>query len=236
MRNIVKKNKYIIVGIGILVLIIIFLIIRTNKYNLNVSLSDEEKFKDDYESLNNLESSDDRVYPTVNISYDNIKYVSIDEALDILDKDTGVIYIGYPECIYCRVAVQVLLDTAKGTKLDNIYYLDISDVWDIKELDKNNKVVTKKEANDKYNKLLDELGDLYLVDYKLKDKKGNEVDVGEKRVNVPTVIFVVNGDIVSGNVGTLFSQDDPYEKLNDDQIKGLSEIYNYGINDVLKAK
>ena len=38
-------------------------------------------------------------------------------------KDTGVIYIGYPECIYCRVAVQVLLDTAKGTKLDNIYYL-----------------------------------------------------------------------------------------------------------------
>ena len=236
MKNIVKNNKYIRVGIGILVLIIIVLIIRTNGYNLSVLSSDGDTFKNDYESLNNLESSDDKVYPTVNITYDNIKYVSIDEALDILDKDTGVIYIGYPECIYCRVAVQVLLDTAKGTKLDNIYYLDISDVWDIKELDKNNKVVTKKEANDKYNKLLDELGDLYLVDYKLKDKKGNEVDVGEKRVNVPTVIFVVNGDIVSGNVGTLFSQDDPYEKLNDDQIKGLSEIYNYGINDVLKAK
>ena len=49
------------------------------------------------------------------------------------------------------------------------------------------------------------------------------------------MIFVVNGDIVSYNKGTLFSQEDPYDELDDFQVNGLSEIYNYGTMDVLDS-
>ena len=52
---------------------------------------------------------------------------------------------------------------------------------------------------------------------------------------VPLVIFVVDGNIVSYNKGTIFSQDDPYKELNKSQIQGLSEIYKYGINDVVNG-
>ena len=58
---------------------------------------------------------------------------------------------------------------------------------------------------------------------------------GERKVYSPLVIFVADGKIVSYNKGTLFSQEDPYNELDASQIQGLSEIYRYGIRDVLNA-
>ena len=46
---------------------------------------------------------------------------------------------------------------------------------------------------------------------------------------------MADGQIVSYNKGTLFSQEDPYTELDASQIQGLSEIYRYGIRDVLEA-
>ena len=53
--------------------------------------------------------------------------------------------------------------------------------------------------------------------------------------DVDLVLFVVDGQIVSYNIGTLFSQENPYIPLDDSQVQGLSEIYRYGINDVLSS-
>ena len=168
--------------------------------------------------------------------HNNIKYITLDETLNILKNGTAAIYIGYAECIYCRSAVQVLVDTAKEMELENIYYLNISEVWDIKELDENNEVVTITEAEEGYHELLTELGDDYYIEqYILTNEKDEEISTGEQRVKVPLVIFVVNGEIVSSNVGTLFSQEDPYIPLDEDQILGLKEIYQYGIKDVLNG-
>ncbi len=52
---------------------------------------------------------------------------------------------------------------------------------------------------------------------------------------MPTVLFIVNGEVASSNVGTLFSQEDPYVELDKDQVFGLSEIYSYGIRDVISG-
>ena len=49
------------------------------------------------------------------------------------------------------------------------------------------------------------------------------------------VMFIVNGNIVSYNKGTLFSQTDPFVMLDSSQAMGLSEIYQYGINDVIES-
>ena len=52
-------------------------------------------------------------------------------------------------------------------------------------------------------------------------------------LNIPIVLFIVDGKVISYNQGTLFSQRDPYIELDEFQIQGLSEIYYYGINDVI---
>ena len=204
--------------------------------NLAVTNKENTKFREEYEILNNEKTSDGKTYPEVNLISNNIEYLTIDEALDILNNGTAVIYVGYAECLYCRSAVQVLVDTAKDMELESIYYLDISQVWDVKEIDENNNIITTKEAHDKYNNFLNELNDNHLEKYLLTNNDGKVIDTETLRVKVPLVIFVVNGNIVSSNVGTLFSQESPYATLNEDQVKGLSEIYQYGIRDVLEQK
>ena len=73
------------------------------------------------------------------------------------------------------------------------------------------------------------------VDEKLMEVLGNEFKTEDGKINAPLVLFVVDGQIVSYNIGTLFSQEDPFVPLDDSQIQGLSEIYRYGINDVLSS-
>lgn len=227
-----KKYKCMI---GIIILCVVLVVIfNVNDDTVLVNTIDEEEFRNEYEELNGEMSTDGREYPSVEVGSNNkIKYIDIDEVLDMLKDGNGVIYIGYAECIYCRSAVQVLVDTARDMELENIYYLDIDDVWDIKEVNDVGEVVISKRANDRYDELLEELGEELIINYVISDNKGEKIDTNSKRVNVPLVIFVVNGEIVSYNVGTLFSQKDPYRKLNVDQVKGLSEIYSYGIRDVL---
>ena len=104
-----------------------------------------------------------------------------------------------------------------------------------KKIDDNGKIVSVKEASSGYDKLLQELGDEYLIDYIVSDNTGRRVDAEEKRLNVPLVVFVVDGNIVSSRIGTLFSQTDPYTPLDNSQVKWLSEIYRSGIEDVLKG-
>lgn len=226
--------KYILIILAVLLVILVLFFYFSNSDEDVVNFNDGSMFMEEYESLNDEKTMDNKKYPRVDIGVSNkIKYLTIGEVLNILDNGTAVIYIGYAECLYCRSAVQVLLDTAKEMELKNIYYLDISNVWDIKEVDADGNVVIVQEADINYVTLLEEIGEEYTEDYILKDKANNIINANEKRLKVPLVIFIVDGNIVSSNVGTLFSQDDPYMPLSDAQVRGLSEIYSYGIKDVL---
>lgn len=73
------------------------------------------------------------------------------------------------------------------------------------------------------------------VDDSLLKVLGDEFKTEDGQINAPLVLFVVDGQIVSYNIGTLFSQENPYIPLDDSQVQGLSEIYRYGINDVLSS-
>jgi len=233
----IKENKKLLVIVGIvLVIIVIVVVFLVKSVFFSSSNLDSRSFIKEYEELNGEKTKDGKEYPEVKIPDDsNIEYLTIEEALDILDNGTATIYIGYPECLYCRSAVQVLLDTAVKSDINKVYYLDISELWSVKEINKKGKIVTKQKADKNYSKLLKELDDLHVEDYVLIDDEGKEVGTKEKRVITPLVLFVVNGDIVSFNVGTLFSQEDPYVPLNQEQVDGLSGIYSYGFKDVLNG-
>lgn len=227
-----KGKKNILIGLLIVLVISVIIVIVIFCFK---KVPDNEKIKDEYEKLNNEISENGKNYPKVELPSNNIlKYTDVEKILNVFQKkESAVIYFGYSTCLYCRSAIEVLCNVASSTNLDSIYYLDIDDVWDIKEINKENKIVTKQKADSRYFELLDILGEELTTEYNLTDKDGKSVNAGERRLYVPLVIFVVNGEIASYNKGTVFSQDDPYVKLDESQVQGLSEIYKYGINNVL---
>ena len=200
-----KKLCMLILSIIGIVLIIIFGIYFVVMFDMN----DADKIIGEYEKLNDESTSDGKKFPTVNISdYEKLEYISSDELINVFNNSgDAVVYFGYPTCLYCRTAIQVLVNIAKDTELDVLYYYDIEE-----------------KSNDA-SKLYDLIGDEFI----------ESVD-GKKNIYSPLVIFVADGRIVSYNKGTLFSQKDPYQKLDQSQIDGLSDIYKYGIMDVLESK
>ena len=136
-----KKNVIILSVIVVIALVIAILFFLLN----NKGMSDGERFKQEYEELNDS-------HLEVNIDSDNmIKYISLEEAIDIIKNDTGVIYFGYPSCPWCRNAVPVLLDAASSTSLDTIYYVNAYNIRDVKEIDDDGNIVITNEGDRLYD-------------------------------------------------------------------------------------
>lgn len=212
-------------SIVIIILVTIFTIFLGYRYfssNENLHSKDASKFKKEYEKFNGeTNSSNGKEYPKVQISSNNvIKYSSYDEILEILKVGTGVIYLGYPECPWCRNLVPTLLQAASEVELDTIYYLNISDDRDFLVLDENKQIKTEKNGTKEYYKLVDALSSI-LDDYILTTSEGEQVNVNRKRIYVPLVVFVKDGKIVAHHLDTVESQKDPYILLNDVQEEEL---------------
>ena len=240
-NKILKEKKIIIPSVLVVAVILIVVMVFSFKkgtYTYTVENEDGVKFANEYESLNNQEVEDGKKYPKVQIPNDNIiKYASVKDINEVF-KTTGdaVVYYGYSTCLYCRNAIQILIDKAHESELDVLYYVDIEKVWDEYRLDQNNNIVKTQEETDGYYEMLNYLGDELTYDYKLITNDNKEITTGVKRIEVPLVIFITNGQVSSYNKGTLFSQEDPLIEMDDSQKKGLGEIYYYGIRDVVSSK
>lgn len=232
-----KNKKLIILIVSIVLIFAIFLVYILNLSNGN-NLNDAKKFKNEYEFYNDKLANNLQYYPRVNISKDNIvKYASIKDVFDIFNnKEDAVVYFGYADCSYCRHVVQLLLDTAKETKLDVIHYIDITKYWDVKVFDSDNKLITEKEANDGYYQLLDKIGSSFTEDYLILNRNFSYVKTGDKRLKVPLVLFITNGYISSYNIGTLSYHLDPLYDMNEEQKEAVKRTYYYGIRDVVNSK
>lgn len=185
----------------------------------------ENKFKREYERLNNKKNQNGKYYKKVNIPEENpIVYSNYEELFEVLDK-TGVIYFGFPECPWCRNAVPILMEAAKETGVDKIYYLN--NLKDRNTLSlKDGKIITEKEGTKNYDKLLKKIGDNASVYEGLEDEN-------IKRLYFPTVITVKNGEIQDYIVGTVDSQKDPYNDLTKKEAKELKDKYVKAINKTL---
>lgn len=192
--------------------------------------TDAQKFKDEYESLNGQTSQSGKKYKKLNIDEENpIKYANYDEVLDVIENGTGIIYFGYPECPWCRTAITVLFEAAKDYDIDTIYYMNLKDERDYLEV-KNGKIVYQKDEDGKelkgnkgYFKLLDALNE-ELDDYKI-ESDGKTYDAKEKRIYVPLIVFVNDGEIVGTHTSTVDSQENGYDELTEEQYDELNGIY-----------
>ena len=224
-------KKKVITILIIVILVIVAIISNIDfKSKDDAKITDAVKFKNEYEDYNDkINEYNQKKYLKLSIPKDNIvKYVNAKETLDILQNKTGVIYIGFPSCPWCRNIVPVLLNAASSTGVARINYLDATNLRDQLALNENNEVIVKKEGATGYQELLKELDEI-LDEYILTTEDGKKIATGEKRIYVPLVIFVQSGKIVSYHVDTVESQKDPYIKLNNEQTEELFNIYVDGI-------
>lgn len=186
--------------------------------------TDAVKFKEEYESLNGVKSKKTgKINRSVNISKDNVfVYKKASDIVDAINnKETFAVYFGFSECPWCRSVISTLSEVATDIGIDEIYYVDVSDIRDELEV-KNGKVVTKKEGDKSYMELL-KLLDNVLDDYTLTDDSDKEISTSEKRIYAPNVVSVVAGKAIKKDTGISDKQTNPYMKLT---AKMKKETYN----------
>lgn len=112
------------------------------------------------------------------VSRDNVfVYRTGEEILDILEKGTGVVFLGFPSCPWCQAFAGYLSEVANEKGLDVIYYYNI-------EKD-------RAENTELYQKLVSFLSAYLQYD-----------DEGKERIYVPNVTFVSDGGIIGNDFQT----------------------------------
>ncbi len=177
------KKKLFIIG-GLVLVIIIGIILFFSFKNREVK--DNVKFANEYDSV-----SEDNVFV----------YKNIDEIIKIMEHGTGVVYLGFPECPWCKAYVKYLNDVALDVGIDEIYYCNILE-------DRTNNT-------DNYKKIVSLLGDN--LQY---DKEGN------LRIFVPNVSFHIDGEVIGNDYETSLDTrglSSAVEYWTEDEVSDLKE-------------
>ena len=190
-----KKNKKLYTVIGIVVLV------------LACSIG----FYKVFTSIENKETDAEKFASEYSIDNDNVfVYKTLEEINKILKNGTGIVYLGFPECPWCKGYVPYLNEVAKKAKLDKIYYFNI--------------LKDRKNNTDNYKKTVELLKDYLKYD-----------DEGNKRIYVPAVIAVNKGKIVGFDDETSYDTkgyENPEDYWKNEDLDGLKNRLSKMINDV----
>ena len=181
--------------------------------------NDAARFKQENEILNGQASRDGENYhKTLNIPVRNpFVFVSGYQVYEMLNSSSksGIIYMGFPECPWCRALIPVLLDAVRESGYrGNIYHYNGLADRDILRLDENGEIEIVEPGQAIYHSLVELLFD-YLGPYL------GLIDDSIRRIYFPTTVFFSNGEIVSVHKGTVESHTIGWDDLNDLQIEEL---------------
>ena len=201
------------------ILLIVVLMISVTGCVISNDIKDSEKFKEEYEAQNGKKSKSGKENRKVSIPEDNpFIYTTAEEISKKMDnKETFIVYFGFSTCPWCRSIIEELIKCAKDSKVDKIYYVDVLDIRDTKELDEEGNIKTTKEGTKGYKELIDKMSNV-LSDYTT-TKEGKEISLEEKRIYAPNVIAVVNGKATKLEEGISEDLKDPYMELTDEMKK-----------------
>ena len=201
-------------------LIIVVLMISVTGCVISNDIKDSEKFKEEYESQNGKKSKSGKENRKVSIPEDNpFVYTTAEEISKKMDnKETFIVYFGFSTCPWCRSIIEELIKCAKDSKVDKIYYVDVLDIRDTKEIDEEGNIKTTKEGTKGYNELIDKMSNI-LSDYTTTNEDEEEISLEEKRIYAPNVIAVVNGKATKLEEGISEELKDPYMELTEEMKK-----------------
>ena len=183
-----KKKVLIIVGIIILLLAggLTWYLLNKEEEPKVVEKTDAQKFAEEY-----------------GITEENVfVYRSADEIIKIMEKGTGVVYLGFPECPWCKAYVKYLNEVAKDEGIDKIYY------YNVLEARSNN--------TPEYQKMV-----AILEDYLELDAEANA------RIYVPNVSFHIEGKIIGNDLETAYDTkgfEKPEDYWNENEVKDLKKV------------
>lgn len=201
------------------ILLIVVLMISVTGCVISNDIKDSEKFKEEYESQNGKKSKSGKENRKVSIPEDNpFVYTTAEEISKKMDnKETFIVYFGFSTCPWCRSIIEELIKCAKDSKVDKIYYVDVLDIRDTKEIDEEGNIKTTKEGTKGYKELIDKMSNV-LSNYTT-TKEGEEISLEEKRIYAPNVIAVVNGKATKLEEGISEELKDPYMELTEEMKK-----------------
>ncbi len=214
-----KKMKKIL----LIVLVVTLLVGLTGCKKKEKDNFDKYNFREEYMSINGLESSSGKTIRPITISEDHaFVYATAEELVEkIENKESFLVYFGFPTCPWCRSILEQLDKAINDKKIDKIYYVNVLDIRDVREVNENGDIVTTKEGSEGYQKLLTLIGDV-LEDYSL-TKDGESISAGEKRIYAPNIVAIAKGKAVQMETGISDELTDPYGELTD-------EIKQYAYN------
>lgn len=231
------KNKKAIAFVIVLFLLVAFeiLYIFSELYNevpepQEEKITDAIKFKEEYEILNGKEM-DGSFVRAVSINNNNPFIYSNEEDIieRINNKESFVVFFGYPEDLYSRIILEDLIKSAKDNGVSKIYYVNISNIRSEYTLNENHKVIKIKDGTAGYYELLKKLKSV-LKNYPsltYKTKKGiKKVKVDEKRIESPSVIVFKEGKAVALETGILDEIEDPHMEIEDSVDCIIKERFN----------
>ena len=221
------KNKILVFSF---IVIMIFTITACGKQEPNNE--DAIKFKEEYESLNEV-SRNNKVYRSISIDENNpFIYITAEELLKKIDnEETFYVYFGSKFCPWCRSVIEKAIEVAKKKGVSKIYYIDICDdegneiLRDKYIIDSNNELKQSINGTDDYYEILNRF-DSILSDYTLVDKNGNKIDVGEKRIFAPNFVYVKNGNAEVLVDGISDKQENSNEELTNEILEDETEIFS----------
>lgn len=188
--------------------------------------TDGYKFAEEYTSINGIENKSGKINREIKISDKNpFIYKTAEELVELIDKkETFIVYFGFSTCPWCRSVLEELVKALDDNKVDKVYYVDVYDIRDVKELDESGNIITTKDGSEGYMKLLERLNDV-LDDYKL--TKGEEtIEVGEKRIYAPNIVAVSRGKAIQLETGISDELTDPYSELTENIRKYAYNKFN----------
>lgn len=145
----------------------------------------------------------------VELSTPLVYKLSEEEVFYTLKNKTGILFFTWEECPWCKELIPYLVNLSMEKEVP-LFIFEGYDMRDIKELDDKGNVITKKEGSSLYNTLLRELNQ-YLPYYEgLGEYK-------EKRIYLPTTIFLKDGQIIDVHTGLVDSYENPKESLTKEQ-------------------
>ena len=209
----------------IILSILVISLLVTGCFNKKVNTqTDGYKFAEEYTSINGVEGKNGKKNRELTISDKNpFVYKTAEELVEAIDnKETFIVYFGFSTCPWCRSILEQFIKVLDDKKIKRVYYVDIYDIRDVKELDADLKVITTKEGTKGYMELLKRL-DNVLDEYTLSTEDDGKIDTGEKRIYAPNIVAVSKGKALQLETGISDDLTDPYGELTDD-------IKNYAYN------
>ncbi|MDO4466097.1 MAG: hypothetical protein Q4C49_03695 [Bacillota bacterium] len=189
-------------------------------------MSDAQVFKTVFEELNGtIREKDGKEIRSITIPKENPMMVSSAEEViqKIENKDTFLLFLGFPSCPWCRSVVPTFLEVAKEKEIQQVYYVDIENIRDILIPGE------EKKGTEGYYQLLEKLDSLlppYIIDGK---------DMGEKRIFVPSFVRIKDGvatELISGESSL---QTDGYMELSQEIIQDMRNQLDPFLDRVLSS-